>query len=298
MARGGDVSTTTATDAMSAASGHAAPGLEVQHVSMEFHRRGVTTEVCRDINFDVRPGEFLSIVGPSGCGKTTLLRIVGGLIAPVEGAVLIDGSAVTGPGPDRGFVFQQDSLFPWRTLAGNVEFGLEVQAHSRRGSTNRSAWRKQSRERTLEVIDLVGLGEFGDHYPHELSGGMRQRANLARALAIDPKVLLMDEPFSALDAQTREVMQAELLRIWRKAKKTVLFITHQIDEAVYLSDRVLVMSARPGEIRDVVTVDLPRPRDLDIKRTPEFVRYTDAIWRQIEHEAKAAAGVPQAEEGT
>ena len=265
-------------------------GVEVRDIAKSFARRGVVTEVCRDISFDVHPGEFLSIVGPSGCGKTTLLRIIGGLIPASGGSVTIDGTRIDGPGGDRGFVFQQDSLYPWRTLCDNVQFGLELQG---RGKRSRSAFKRECRERAMEVIELVGLGEFAGHYPHELSGGMRQRANLARALAIDPKVLLMDEPFSALDAQTRELMQAELLRIWRQAKKTVVFITHQIDEAVFLSDRVLVMGSRPGTIKDLLTVEIPRPRDLAVKRTPEFLRYTDGIWRQIEHEARLAV-VPQA----
>jgi NitT/TauT family transport system ATP-binding protein len=254
-----------------------APGVAIKGVHMQFHRRGQTTTVLDDINFDVRPAEFLGIVGPSGCGKTTLLRIVGGLIDALAGSVVIGGKAIDGPGPDRGFVFQQDSLFPWRTLTDNVRFGLEVQGTRKKASI----------ERAMEVIRLVGLGDFANHYPHELSGGMRQRANLARALAIEPDVLLMDEPFSALDAQTREFMQAELLRIWQQERKTVIFITHQIDEAVYLSDRVVVMSSRPGRIREIVDVDLPRPRDLRVKRTPEFVEYTDAIWRMIEQEARA-----------
>jgi NitT/TauT family transport system ATP-binding protein len=263
-----------------AVSGAAAPGLRVRGVSKQFERRGRVTDVCNDIDFDVKDGEFLSIVGPSGCGKTTLLRIVGGLIAPSAGSVEIDGVTIKGPGSDRGFVFQQDSLLPWRTLVDNVRFGLEVQGTGKREST----------ERAQQVIRLVGLQEFGHHYPHELSGGMRQRANLARALAIGPKVLLMDEPFSALDAQTREFMQAELLRIWRQEQKTVLFITHQIDEAVFLSDRVIVMGAHPGRIRDVVKVEIERPRELSVKRTPEFLEYTDAIWRQIEDEVRADLG--------
>jgi NitT/TauT family transport system ATP-binding protein len=267
-----------------------APGLQVQGITHRFSRHGQTMEVCQDINFDVRPGEFLSIVGPSGCGKTTLLRIVGGLIEPTDGIVQIGGETVHGPGPDRGFVFQQDSLFPWRTLSGNVHFGLEAQGtRAKRGELSRGEWRAQAAERTKAAIELVGLKDFAGHYPHELSGGMRQRANLARALAIEPKVLLMDEPFSALDAQTREIMQAELLRVWRQDRATVIFITHQIDEAVYLSDRVAIMSSRPGRVREVVDVDLPRPRDLHVKRTPEFVTYTDHIWRQIEHEARSAA---------
>jgi NitT/TauT family transport system ATP-binding protein len=267
---------------------HLGTGLEVQGVSHEFVRQGKSMVVCEDISFTVRPGEFLSIVGPSGCGKTTLLRILGGLIAPSDGQVIIDGEVVTGPGPDRGFVFQQDSLFPWRTTKGNVRFGLEAQA-ARRSRRERAGWRKTADEQADAAIELVGLKDFGGHFPHELSGGMRQRANLARALAIGPRILLMDEPFSALDAQTREIMQAELLRIWRHNGSTVVFITHQIDEAVFLSDRVIVMSSRPGQICDVVDVDLPRPRDLHVKRTPEFVTHADRIWRHIEQEARFAA---------
>ena len=274
-----------APDSVLSSSGRGALGVEVRGVEMQFARRGTVTKVLHDIAFDVHPGEFLSIVGPSGCGKTTLLRVIGGLIEPTGGTVAIDGTRIEGPGGDRGFVFQQDSLFPWRTLCDNVQFGLELQG---RGDRGRGAFKRECRERALDVINLVELGGFADHYPHELSGGMRQRANLARALAIDPKVLLMDEPFSALDAQTRELMQAELLRIWRKSGKTVVFITHQIDEAVYLSDRVLVMGSRPGTIKDIVTVDIPRPRELSVKRTPAFLSYTDGIWRQIEDEAKFA----------
>jgi NitT/TauT family transport system ATP-binding protein len=253
-----------------------AKGIAVEGVTMVFRRRGTSTLVCDDVSFEIKAGEFVSIVGPSGCGKTTLARIIGGLLQPVAGTVRIGDEVVTGPGPDRGFVFQQDSLFPWRNLVDNVRFGLEIQGISKRASS----------ERALEMIRLTGLSDFAQHYPHELSGGMRQRANLARALAISPNVLLMDEPFSALDAQTREFMQAELLRVWREQRCTVLFITHQIDEAAFLSDRVIVMSSRPGRIRDTHTIALPRPRDLHVKRTPEFVGYTDAIWRQIEREAR------------
>jgi NitT/TauT family transport system ATP-binding protein len=252
------------------------PGLRVEGAAMQFQRRGVVTDVFSDVDFEVAPGEFVSIVGPSGCGKTTLLRIVGGLIQPKAGQVFIGDRAVTKPGPDRGFVFQQDSLFPWRTLIDNVRFGLEMRGEKKKASIARA----------MEVIQLVGLSDFAGHYPHELSGGMRQRANLARAIAIEPDVLLMDEPFSALDAQARELMQEELLRIWRQDEKTVLFITHQIDEAVYLSDRVIVMGARPGRIRREVTIDIPRPRDLKVKRTPEFVAYADLIWGEIEEEAR------------
>jgi ABC-type nitrate/sulfonate/bicarbonate transport system ATPase subunit len=270
----------------------AAGSLEVRAISHSFTRNEETTQVCEDINLDVKPGEFLSIVGPSGCGKTTLLRIVGGLIAPTAGDILSNGKTVKGPDSSRTFVFQQDSLFPWRTLAGNVGFGLEVGSRVRRGGMSRKEWKARTEEQVTEAIELVGLTKFSGHYPHELSGGMRQRANLARALALRPETLLMDEPFSALDAQTRELMQAELLRIWRQNRSTVIFITHQIDEAVYLSDRVAVMSSGPGRIREMIDIDLPRPRDLEVKRTPAFIAYTDRIWRLIGHDARRSAALP------
>jgi NitT/TauT family transport system ATP-binding protein len=225
----------------------------------------------------------VSIVGASGCGKTTLLRIVDGLVAPTRGAIRVDGQPVSGPGPDRGFVFQQDALFPWRTVLDNVVFGLEVQGRAKR----------ETRERANGFLQLVGLTGFEHLFPHELSGGMRQRANLARALTIDPDVLLMDEPFASLDAQTREIMQSELLRIWRSNKKTVLFVTHQIDEAVYLSDRVVVMTSRPGRVKSILEVDIPRPRDLSVKRTPRFLELVDEIWKMIEEEVKAALQITQ-----
>jgi NitT/TauT family transport system ATP-binding protein len=255
---------------------------------MVFARRQRRIQALRDVSLEVAAGEFISLVGASGCGKTTLLRIVDGLMAPSSGQVRIDGRAVRGPGPDRGFVFQQDALLPWRTVLDNVIFGLEVQ-----GSSKAAA-----RQRADEFLRLVGLASFTHHYPHELSGGMRQRANLARALCIDPDVLLMDEPFAALDAQTRELMQAELLRIWRANRKTVLFVTHQIDEAVYLADRVVVMTSRPGQIKAILDVDIPRPRDLGVKRTPRFLELVDAIWKMIEEEVKAALQMPAAPPGT
>jgi NitT/TauT family transport system ATP-binding protein len=252
--------------------------LEADHVWMVFKRRERWVEALRDVSLRVEAGRFISIVGASGCGKTTLLRIVDGLMAPTRGQVRVDGRPVTGPGPDRGFVFQQDALFPWRTVLDNVLFGLEMQGRRNHGA----------RERADALIRLVGLAGFEHHFPHELSGGMRQRANLARALTIDPEVLLMDEPFAALDAQTREIMQSELLRVWRANRKTVLFVTHQIDEAVYLSDQVIVMTSRPGRIKATVDVDIPRPRELAVKRTPRFLDLVDEIWRMIEEEVKAA----------
>jgi NitT/TauT family transport system ATP-binding protein len=229
-------------------------------------------EVLSNINVDVGEGEFVSIVGPSGCGKTTFLRIVDGLEPFDSGTVAIGGRPITKPGPDRAFVFQADSLQPWRNVWSNAAIGLEIQG------------RLSSQERThlSELLELVGLKGFEKFYPRQLSGGMRQRVNLARALAVHPEVLLMDEPFAALDAQTREIMQTELLRIWSAAKSTVLFITHQIDEAVYLSDRVLVFSRRPGRLQEDIRIDLPRPRDPAVKRTPQFTEYVGHIWSLIE----------------
>jgi NitT/TauT family transport system ATP-binding protein len=260
-----------------------APKLELKHISMVFSQRGRRFEALRDVSIEVDSGEFISIVGASGCGKTTLLRIADGLRAPTRGEVLVDGRQVTGPGPDRGFVFQQDALFPWRTVLDNVIFGLEVQGRKK----------SESRARADGWLRLVGLAGFEQHFPHELSGGMRQRANLARALTIDPDVLLMDEPFASLDAQTREIMQAELLRIWRSNRKTVLFVTHQIDEAVFLADRVIVMTSRPGQVKAVLDVGIPRPRDLAVKRTPRFLELVDEIWKMIEEEVKAALHVTE-----
>jgi NitT/TauT family transport system ATP-binding protein len=252
--------------------------LELDHISMVYSQRGQRFVALRDVSLQVEKGEFISLVGASGCGKTTLLRIVDGLVKPTVGQVSVDGQAVTRPGPDRGFVFQQDALFPWRTVLDNIIFGLEVQGKRKRDALQRAD----------ELVRLVGLAGFERHFPHELSGGMRQRANLARALTIDPDILLMDEPFAALDAQTRELMQAELLRVWRSNRKTVMFVTHQIDEAVYLADRVVVMTSRPGQIKAVLEVDIARPRDLAVKRTPRFMELVDAIWKMIEEEVKAA----------
>jgi NitT/TauT family transport system ATP-binding protein len=250
--------------------------LETRRLGKEFRGRGQVVQALADVNVTVRDGEFVGIVGASGCGKSTFLRLIDGLIPPTTGEVLLDGTAVERPGPDRAFVFQQDRMLPWRTVRDNVTFGLELQGRSRRAA----------RPRAEELLKLVGLSKFGAHFPHELSGGMRQRANLARALAVDPRLLLMDEPFAALDGQTREIMQGELLRIWDESRKTVLFVTHQVDEAVYLSDRVLVFTVRPGRVKAEIEIDLPRPRTFAMKRTPEFGRYVDQVWQLIEEEVR------------
>ncbi len=252
-----------------------APKLAVSQLSKSFN----DLEVLRDINLTIDRGEFIALVGPSGCGKTTFLRIIAGLERESAGEVLLDGRLVRKPGLDRGFVFQNDNLLPWRTVFANAMIGREI------AGTISAADRKG----TMELLKLVGLQGFEHYHPRQLSGGMRQRVNLARALAIDPEILLMDEPFAALDAQTREIMQTELLRIWERGQKTVLFVTHQIDEAVFLSDRVLVFARRPGRLQAEVKVGLPRPRTLMMKRTNEFVGLVDRIWRMIEDDVRTAA---------
>jgi NitT/TauT family transport system ATP-binding protein len=249
--------------------------LEIDGLTKQYYveRDGRQVLALSSVSLSVAEGEFVAIVGPSGCGKTTLLNIVAGLLPYDLGTVAIDGRRVAGPGVDRAVVFQHSSLLPWRTIAGNVRYGMEL---------HRRLDRATMQQRTDYFIRLVGLTGFERHYPSELSGGMQQRVNLARALASDPVVLLMDEPFAALDAQTREQMQVELLKIWTDARKTVLFITHQIDEAVYLADRVAVMSARPGQIKGVFDVPFPRPRPLSVKRDPDFLALEDAIWNLVD----------------
>jgi NitT/TauT family transport system ATP-binding protein len=242
------------------------PKLRLENVTKRFPIRGEKTSftAIEDITIDLDAGEFVVLVGPSGCGKSTLLDLLGGLSTPSSGRILLDGTPISGPGLDRGIVFQQYALLPWRTARKNIEFGLEAKGLS-------AAVR---RERAEHYLELVGLKSFADRFPHELSGGMKQRVAIARSLAFDPEVLLMDEPFAALDAQTRESLQDELLRIWKATGKTILFITHGIDEAIYLGQRVAVLTSRPGRIKTVV--------DVDIDRSAEDVR-SDAVFRDQRH---------------
>jgi len=243
--------------------------IEIRDVSVDYKKPNseeTFTAVDR-INLSIEKGSFVTIVGSSGCGKSTLLLALAGLIPYARGAISVDGKTVTGPGPDRAMVFQDASLLPWRSVHGNVRFGLELRR-----------WRRDDLDqRVTRYIHMVGLGSFADYHPHQLSGGMRQRVNIARALAVDPDVLLMDEPFGALDAQTREVMGDELLRIWERDKKTAIFVTHAIDEAIFLGDRVVVMGKNPGHIRDVVEIDLPRPRTSAMLDSPAFIAYRQKL---------------------
>ena len=251
--------------------------LDARDVSISYDRVRFqdTLIAVSGATLDIGAGEFVAIVGPSGCGKTTFLNAVDGLVPIDEGELLLDGRQISAPGRDRAMVFQQPSLLPWRTVVGNVAYGLETQ-----GGYEKT----EIAERTRRHIELVGLEGFENAYPSELSGGMQQRVNLARALATDPEILLLDEPFASLDAQTRELMQLELTRIWSATRKTALFVTHDIVEAVYLADRVIVFSARPGKVKLSLTIDLPRPRSLRIKRSPRFVEIESTIWESISEE--------------
>ncbi|GGI96601.1 nitrate ABC transporter ATP-binding protein [Halobellus salinus] len=236
----------------------------VDGVGKRFQSGSGTVEALRGVNFSVQEGEFVCIIGSSGAGKTTLFRIIAGLEEATDGTVWLDGEPIEGPGTDRGMVFQEYGLFPWRTVLGNVAFGLEQREMSK----------PARRERAERMIDLVGLGEFVDSYPKELSGGMKQRVGIARALAVNPEILLMDEPFGSVDAQTKQRLHAELLDIWRETGKTVMFVTHDVDEAVTLADRVVVLTGSPGSVHEVVDVDLDRPR----ARTDEaFAEYEERL---------------------
>jgi NitT/TauT family transport system ATP-binding protein len=253
----------------------ATPALEVVGLRKTYARDARVLPVLELERLSVADGEFVTVVGPSGCGKTTLLHILGGFVRADAGEIRVHGREVVAPGPDRGMVFQEFALFPWRTVAGNVGWGLEIQ-------------RRSSAERAVTVdryLELTGLTEFRNHLPGELSGGMKQRVALARVLAFDPEVLLMDEPFGSLDAQTRESMQEELTRIWERTGKTIVFVTHDIEEAVYLGDRVVVLTARPARIREEVVIELPRPRDFAVRKSVAFHECRNYIWDLIRSEA-------------
>ena len=243
-------------------------GLRIRY---ETARGGVLA--VSQLDMTVKSGEFVCLLGPSGCGKSTTLMAVGGLVDAAEGKISVAGNPVSGPSPDVAIVFQEFALLPWLTVLDNVAFGLRL----------RKVGTAERRGRARQCIEMVGLAGFEQAYPHELSGGMKQRVGIARALAVDPQILLMDEPFGALDAQTRELMGIELLNIWDRERKTILFVTHGIDEAIYLSDQVLVMSGRPGRIKKDIKIDIPRPRDQRIHNLPEFAAYRQAIWELIEH---------------
>ena len=254
--------------------------VEARHVVIRYGSGGEGGVLAvDDMSLDIARGEFVTIVGSSGCGKTSFLYAIDGLLPIHGGEILVRGRAVDGPGHDRAVVFQEFGLFPWRSVLSNIAFGLEV----------RKVPKAQRLAKARALAELVGLTGFEERYPHELSGGMRQRVGIARALAIEPEILLMDEPFGALDAQTRESMQEELLRIWQSTGTTVVFVTHDIDEAVYLADRVVVMSARPGRLREIVPVDLPRPRPAEVKAEPRFVELRQHLWHLL-HESQPAVG--------
>jgi NitT/TauT family transport system ATP-binding protein len=250
--------------------------LEVKSVSKLFNADGKQMEALHDINLNIGENEFVCFIGPSGCGKTTLLRIIAGLEEPSSGEIRLEGLPIKGPGPEMGMVFQEYSLFPWRTVLDNVAFGLEL----------KSIPKDERYSKAKQYLKMVGLERFEKRYPHELSGGMKQRVAIARALVNEPKALLMDEPFGALDAQTRNTMQSELLRIWEEERKTVIFVTHSVDEAIYLADRIVIMSARPGKIKDVIRIDLSRPRS---RTSPEVNVIRDRILCDLRSEILACS---------
>lgn len=247
--------------------------IRVENVSKSFTTGSGTNLVLDKVNLEIHEGDFICVVGPSGCGKTTLLNILGGLERPDEGNVLHNGVPIGGPDPSRGVIFQQYALFPWKTVLDNVAFGLKLKRMSKRQRTDIA----------LHYLDLVGLSAFKDAYPKELSGGMKQRVAIARAYAVNPEVLLMDEPFGALDAQTRGQLQEELLKTWGKEKKTVFFITHDVEEAVMLANRVIMMDAHPGRIKEELMIELPYPRNQETKLDDAFTRLKNQVWLNVYH---------------
>lgn len=248
--------------------------VKIDHVVKKFNTRNGEVTALNGVDLDIKENEFICVVGPSGCGKSTLLSIIAGLAEPSEGIVYVDGEKVEGTGKDRGVVFQQYALFPWLTVRKNVEFGLKLQGKSKEEC-------RKIAEHYLKMVDLL---QFADSYPKELSGGMKQRVAIARAYAVNPKVLLMDEPFGALDAQTRTQLQTELLETWEKEQKTCFFITHDVEEAIILAQRVIVMSARPGRIKDIIDINIPYPRTQEVKMTSEFLELKNKIWSEVYQE--------------
>ncbi len=254
--------------------------IDIRDLGVVFNAGGNTVEAVSSVSMDVKPGEFVSLIGPSGCGKSTLLNIVAGFVRATSGSALLDGEPIRGPGSDRGVVFQQYSLFPWLSVRKNVEFGLKMKGTP--------AAQRETQARTL--LGLAGLLAFENHYPDQLSGGMKQRVGIVRALATSPQVLLMDEPFGALDAQTRVVMQEILTNMWQQFRISVLFVTHDIDESIFLSDKIYVMTARPGRIKAEIRVPLPRPRTPEMTYTPEFIGLVQQLKALIREESLAAMG--------
>lgn len=248
--------------------------IRIDGVRKVFNGRNGEMVALNGVDLDIHDNEFICVVGPSGCGKSTLLNIIAGLLEPTEGKVYCNGKEVTGTGTERGVVFQQYALFPWLTVKKNVMFALEM----------RGVKGKEAETEAMKYLEMVDLAKFADHYPKELSGGMKQRVAIARAYAAEPQVLLMDEPFGALDAQTRTQLQTELLETWQKKKKTCFFITHDVDEAIILAQKVIIMSARPGRIKRIVDINIPYPRTQETKMTPEFIELKNEIWGQVYQE--------------
>ncbi len=248
--------------------------VKIDHVEKIFETKKGSVVALNGVDLDIKENEFICVVGPSGCGKSTLLNIIAGLLPATGGSVYVDGNKVEGTGTERGVVFQQYALFPWLTVIKNVMFGLKLKGMNK----------ADAQETAMKYLKKVGLEEFADSYPKELSGGMKQRVAIARAYAVQPEVLLMDEPFGALDAQTRTQLQSELLQTWENERKTCFFITHDVEEAIILATRVVIMSARPGRIRDIVEIDIPYPRDQETKMSPRFMELKNYIWKQVYQE--------------